>query len=75
MVAEKKNVVFHLNGGYPHPNPRHLGSRIFTWGIITEYSNERIEILANEKKVSDLIPYVKDYLSSRSVRVVNVEVF
>jgi len=63
-MPEEKLVDFKINRS-PHPDVRHLSSRIHWMGTIVVYNDDRITI--KTKKPQEVIDYVKDYLVDHHV--------
>lgn len=78
MVGEnmgKRNILmtFNLAGGYPHPDPRHLGSRLYGKARILEYEKTKIVMTVKPQYVSYVYDYVISYMRDRKVDVMSTE--
>ena len=61
-------ITFKVNRK-PHPDIRHLESRIFTYGRIAEYTDNNIVIDTVEKNEQWIKEYVMEYCKERNVEV------
>ncbi len=51
----------------PHPDSRHLSSRLFPIGRVMEYDDVHITIIT--RKPVELVDYVTGYLTDRNVKL------
>ncbi len=70
----KKTINFEIMGGFLHPDPRHLGSRLFGRATISTYNLHNLCLVVKEKNIEYVISYVEDYLTGRKVDIGKIEV-
>ena len=72
---ERKTVFFNVSCGIIHPDPNHLGSRVFYLGAkIETYNLHHIVISVKESKLTEMIDYVEKWASERNVEFRRIEV-
>jgi hypothetical protein len=70
MTFEEKSGIVRITfkiSSMPHPDQRHLGSRLFPIGRIMEYTDNHITVLT--RKPTELLDQVSQYLRDRNVKL------
>jgi hypothetical protein len=68
VEENRATITFKIDSGILHPDPNHLGSRIwYMGGKIVTYNLHHIIITVKESKITEMIDYVEEYLTERKV--------
>jgi hypothetical protein len=65
-MSDLNRLVFCVSGK-PHPNIRHLSTRLFTYARVVEYTEDRIVLEMKAKNLEYVSEYVSNYLRERNV--------
>jgi hypothetical protein len=69
-----QKMTIELVGGIPHPDPRHLGSRVHGKAKIIEYSNHKIVMVVKPHYVEYVREYIYEYFKPYQVEVSGIVV-